>query len=168
MSAPTVTDPCAEIDPLFLEPSTDIATLVAQVDVLDLSWQDSGSCATKNPEMFYPEAGTRADDALAICNTCPARLPCLLWALAVGDNFGVWGGLTVNQRRKLMRSSDIQNHWDQRRQQRNKAIVKMLRTGRSIATVAEYYQVSTRTVNRVAAHARRKGIRLPPTSVLTG
>lgn len=40
--------------------------------------------------------------AKAICYTCPVRLDCLLDAVDMGTRTGVWGGLTPNERSRLV------------------------------------------------------------------
>ena len=50
--------------------------------------------------MFFPEPGESPDDALAVCQSCPARRDCLDYAIANNERFGIWGGLTEQQRRR--------------------------------------------------------------------
>lgn len=68
----------------------------------DRYWRDDAACIGVDTDLFYPD---RADPAyaLAICQDCPVRTACLTEALAAGDQFGIWGGLGVNERRALRR-----------------------------------------------------------------
>jgi WhiB family redox-sensing transcriptional regulator len=45
--------------------------------------------------------------AKLICRDCPVRAICLDWALANGQEAGIWGGLTEDQRRRLHRHARI-------------------------------------------------------------
>ncbi|WP_255659578.1 WhiB family transcriptional regulator [Pseudonocardia sp. ICBG1293] len=69
----------------------------------DVSWPGAGLCAQTDPGVFYPEPGEPADTAKRICTLCPVRLPCLEYALATGEQYGIWGGLSANQRHHLRR-----------------------------------------------------------------
>lgn len=63
------------------------------------TWQDGALCR-QHPEVnFFPERGEPVDDAVAICQACPVRERCLSEGLY--DNFGIWGGTSGNQRRRL-------------------------------------------------------------------
>lgn len=69
-------------------------------------WTALASCATVDPELFFPDKGGSLLDAIAICAGCPVRLQCLDDALAYEsqpgvDTYGVWGGLTAEQRKAL-------------------------------------------------------------------
>jgi WhiB family redox-sensing transcriptional regulator len=52
-------------------------------------------------EIFFPPAEQEADEAKAICAMCAVRQPCLEFAIAAGERFGIWGGLTTLERRSL-------------------------------------------------------------------
>jgi WhiB family redox-sensing transcriptional regulator len=62
------------------------------------------ACATTDPELFFPDSRSPASEAKEICAGCPVRPECLEYALAAAEEFGVWGGLTEKERRKLLRS----------------------------------------------------------------
>ena len=64
-------------------------------------WQDLGACRTLPVEMFFPPAEQEADEAKSICAMCEVRLTCLEFAIAAGERFGIWGGLTTQERRSL-------------------------------------------------------------------
>ncbi len=71
----------------------------------DLPWWDLGLCAQTDPEAFYPEKGGSTREAKRICSGCEVRPECLAWALASDQRFGVWGGLTRIERRRLQGKS---------------------------------------------------------------
>jgi WhiB family redox-sensing transcriptional regulator len=64
-------------------------------------WQELGACRDVPVQLFFPPAEQEADEAKAICAICEVRQPCLEFALAAGERFGVWGGLTPQERRSL-------------------------------------------------------------------
>ena len=70
------------------------------------AWSAHGSCASFDPELFFPEPGADTSAARAICRTCPVRRMCLDHAIETRQKFGIWGGMTENQRRRLRRDRD--------------------------------------------------------------
>lgn len=76
------------------------------VDLLDegiLAWQDRALCAQTDPEAFFPEKGGSTREAKRVCNSCEVRTECLEYALENDERFGIWGGLSERERRKLKR-----------------------------------------------------------------
>lgn len=66
-----------------------------------LSWQADAVCAQTDPEAFFPEKGGSTRDAKRICAGCDVKQQCLEYALANDERFGIWGGLSERERRKL-------------------------------------------------------------------
>ncbi|MFC6354820.1 WhiB family transcriptional regulator [Luethyella okanaganae] len=66
-----------------------------------LAWQSDSLCAQTDPEAFFPEKGGSTRDAKKICGSCEVRTECLEYALANDERFGIWGGLSERERRKL-------------------------------------------------------------------
>lgn len=64
-------------------------------------WMDQGLCAQTDPETWFPEKGGSVREAKAICATCPVVAECLDYALARQERFGIWGGLSERERRRL-------------------------------------------------------------------
>ena len=69
-----------------------------------LAWQTDALCAQTDPEAFFPEKGGSTRDAKKICTTCDVAAQCLEYALQNDERFGIWGGLTERERRKLKRA----------------------------------------------------------------
>lgn len=68
-------------------------------------WTEQAMCAQTDPERFFPELGGTATDAKKICSRCEVKVVCLEYALKNNVPYGVWGGLTRQERRHMKRSS---------------------------------------------------------------
>ncbi|OLT42076.1 WhiB family transcriptional regulator [Saccharomonospora sp. CUA-673] len=77
----------------------------ALADLLDITdeqdWQERALCAQTDPEAFFPEKGGSTREAKRICQGCEVKDDCLEYALAHDERFGIWGGLSERERRKL-------------------------------------------------------------------
>ena len=69
----------------------------------DEQWQERALCAQTDPEAFFPEKGGSTREAKRICLGCEVREWCLEYALAHDERFGIWGGLSERERRRLKR-----------------------------------------------------------------
>ena len=74
---------------------------VPEEDENPLAWQSDSLCAQTDPEAFFPEKGGSTRDAKKICTSCEVRAQCLEYALENDERFGIWGGLSERERRKL-------------------------------------------------------------------
>jgi len=74
---------------------------VVDDDENPLAWQSDSLCAQTDPEAFFPEKGGSTRDAKRICGSCEVRNRCLEYALENDERFGIWGGLSERERRKL-------------------------------------------------------------------
>ena len=70
-------------------------------DARVLSWQDRALCAQTDPEAFFPEKVGSTREAKKVCRSCEVRAECLEYALEHDERFGIWGGLSERERRKL-------------------------------------------------------------------
>lgn len=66
-------------------------------------WAVFAACHESDPEIFFPVTRMDEDRALALCAICPVRDECLDYALESRERFGIWGGTTDKERRKLIR-----------------------------------------------------------------
>jgi WhiB family redox-sensing transcriptional regulator len=64
-------------------------------------WMEEAACANSDPDLFFPERGDSVVEAKAVCRGCPVRAECLEYALERGEKYGLWGGLSVRERRKI-------------------------------------------------------------------
>jgi WhiB family transcriptional regulator, redox-sensing transcriptional regulator len=78
-----------------------IAELIGEAD--EQEWQERALCAQTDPEAFFPEKGGSTREAKRICSGCEVRAECLEYALAHDERFGIWGGLSERERRRLKR-----------------------------------------------------------------
>ncbi|AZZ39020.1 WhiB family transcriptional regulator [Acidipropionibacterium jensenii] len=69
------------------------------------SWQERGLCAQTDPEAFFPEKGGSTREAKRICEHCEVQAECLEYALRNDERFGIWGGLSEMERRRIKRSA---------------------------------------------------------------
>ncbi len=70
-------------------------------------WQDKALCAQTDPEVFFPEKGGSTREAKKICLGCEVRNECLEHALQKDERFGIWGGLSERERRRLKKGGGI-------------------------------------------------------------
>ena len=73
-----------------------------------MDWRSRAACLDKDPELFFPVGNTgpallQIEEAKAICRTCPVPEVCLQWAIDTGQDSGVWGGMSEDERRALKR-----------------------------------------------------------------
>jgi WhiB family redox-sensing transcriptional regulator len=71
----------------------------------ELAWQERALCAQTDPESFFPEKGGSTREAKRVCTTCEVRTECLEYALAHDERFGIWGGLSERERRRVRRAA---------------------------------------------------------------
>lgn len=73
------------------------------MEIETLPWQKEAKCLQAEPDTFFPEKGGSTREAKRICAQCTVRAECLEYALANDERFGIWGGLSERERRKLKR-----------------------------------------------------------------
>jgi len=69
----------------------------------ELRWQDQAACLGMDPDLFFPERGASTREAKSICRSCVVRGDCLEFALRNGEKFGIWGGMSERERRRIRR-----------------------------------------------------------------
>lgn len=79
----------------------DIHPINAVVGGEDLSWQAYANCLGVDPDLFFPERGASTREAKAVCSRCVVRTECLEYALNNAEKFGIWGGLSERERRRI-------------------------------------------------------------------
>ncbi len=71
-----------------------------------MDWRHDAICRDEDPELFFPIGNTgpailQIEEAKQVCRRCEVREQCLQWALEAGQDHGVWGGLSEDERRIL-------------------------------------------------------------------
>jgi WhiB family redox-sensing transcriptional regulator len=75
-----------------------------------MDWRERALCRGYDPEIWFP-VGTSGPallqiaEAKSVCRRCPVTPECLTWALESGQDDGVWGGMSEDERRRLKRRS---------------------------------------------------------------
>lgn len=73
----------------------------------DNDWQERALCPQVDAELFFPDKGGSTKEAKKICGLCEVREECLQAALDGDERFGIWGGLSERERRRLKRGEDL-------------------------------------------------------------
>lgn len=78
-----------------------IAALAAAADMP--AWHRDAACTAVDPELFFPGRGDSTEPAKQVCAGCPVRSECLEHALDHGEKWGIWGGTSGRERRRIRR-----------------------------------------------------------------
>jgi WhiB family redox-sensing transcriptional regulator len=74
-----------------------------------VDWRHRSACLDEDPDLFFPLGKTglqvlrQIEDAKAVCRRCDVREECLAWAITSGQEHGVWGGTSEDERRSIRR-----------------------------------------------------------------
>ena len=73
-----------------------------------MTWHDRAACLAVDPELFFPIGKTgpallQIEETKSVCRQCEVAETCLSWAIESGQDAGVWGGLSEDERRALKR-----------------------------------------------------------------
>ncbi|MER6198385.1 WhiB family transcriptional regulator [Streptomyces sp. NPDC001586] len=73
-----------------------------------MNWRHEAACRWEDPDLFFPVGSSgpalvQIEEAKAVCSRCPVRENCLQWALDGGQDFGVCGGMSEEERRVAKR-----------------------------------------------------------------
>lgn len=73
-----------------------------------MDWREQAACLTVDPELFFPVGNTgpavdQIERAKSVCARCTVTEMCLQYAMDTGQDSGVWGGLSEDERRALKR-----------------------------------------------------------------
>ena len=71
------------------------------------TWQRQVNCMGVDPDLFFPERGASTREAKEVCRGCVVRVECLEYALANSEKFGIWGGLSERERRRIRRARSL-------------------------------------------------------------
>lgn len=79
----------------------DNAMTNSRADNNNQTWQEQKNCLGVDPGVFFPESDDSTNEAKRICRGCVVRPDCLEYALTNGEKYGVWGGLSEGELRRL-------------------------------------------------------------------
>src|SRR3954449_6827056 len=71
-------------------------------------WQERANCLGVDPDLFFPERGASTREAKSVCRGCEVRVECLEYALQHGEKFGIWGGLSERELRRVRRQRALE------------------------------------------------------------
>lgn len=80
-----------------------LMALYDETEEEERSWQDYANCLGVDPDLFFPERGASTREAKEVCRGCVVREDCLEYALQNGEKFGIWGGMSERERRRIRR-----------------------------------------------------------------
>ena len=116
-------------------------------------WRERAACCGTELNVFFPERGETAEPARRVCAACPVRQLCLEYALSNRITHGIWGGLTVRERRPL------QSAWVQdTRRDRDRAILAAGAAGYTTAAIGRSFGLSRTSVTRIVHQGSRPGL----------
>jgi WhiB family redox-sensing transcriptional regulator len=74
-----------------------------RMTIREIGWATRGACRASDPELFFPltQSAEHEARAKAVCERCPVLKECRAYAIQEGEPEGIWGGLTVKERRSL-------------------------------------------------------------------
>ena len=80
-----------------------------------MDWRSKAACLDKDPELFFPVGNTgpallQIEEAKAVCRSCEVVDTCLKWAMESGQDSGVWGGMSEDERRAMKRRAARARH----------------------------------------------------------
>lgn len=64
-------------------------------------WQQQGACYRTGALRFFPPQGGDSRTPKAICRDCPVQFQCLEYAMRTNQRYGVWGGKSEKERRRI-------------------------------------------------------------------
>ncbi len=72
-------------------------------------WLEVAACRGVDPVLFFPERGEDWKPAKEVCQSCPVKVECLEFALTENIKFGIWGGKSERERRRIRRKRSQDN-----------------------------------------------------------
>jgi WhiB family transcriptional regulator, redox-sensing transcriptional regulator len=98
--------------PLTRDAYRDTHTHFRTRSVAAMDWRHRAICRDEDPELFFPigtsgPAVLQVEQAKAVCRRCTVTDQCLSWALETGQDAGVWGGMSEEERRAVKRRGGL-------------------------------------------------------------
>ena len=73
----------------------------------ELWWQEDANCKNEDPDLFFPNRGASTKKAKEICYACQVKEYCLEYSIVNAEKFGIWGGLSERERRKIRKDRGL-------------------------------------------------------------
>jgi WhiB family redox-sensing transcriptional regulator len=83
--------------------TTPLPTDLLTLNLDERPWAAYAACRREDPDLFFPMNDEAAEAAMKICSACAVQGECLDWALDTRIKYGIWGGATERDRRRLLR-----------------------------------------------------------------
>ena len=116
-------------------------------------WREQAACCGTDLDVFFPERGESAGPARQVCAACQVRKPCLEYALSNRITSGIWGGLTVRERRPL------QSAWVQdARRERDQAVLAADVAGHTTVEIGRSFGMSHTSISRIVRGGTEAGL----------
>lgn len=109
-------------------------------------WMQEGLCAQTDPEMFFPEKGGTTRNAKKVCASCDVVKECLAYAMRGEERFGIWGGLSERERRKLRRQDVPKSGGATRTKREERVLRQMVAADSTNVDIAERLGITAATV----------------------
>jgi WhiB family redox-sensing transcriptional regulator len=93
-------------------PVSDVVELLLG-QTAQMAWQRQANCMGVDPDLFFPERGASTREAKEVCRGCVVREDCLEFALTNSEKFGIWGGLSERERRRIRRRRSVERRGTQ-------------------------------------------------------
>lgn len=112
-------------------------------------WHEQAACRESDPDLFHPEPGVNPHEAKRICAACPVLAQCRAYAFHIGEEHGVWGGLSADERRQ-----QYPRHPRATGGRHDHTIARLTRTGHSLTEIATALDLTPQTISRARARIR--------------
>jgi WhiB family transcriptional regulator, redox-sensing transcriptional regulator len=94
------------------EPLTPLDITSHSREGIAVDWRSRAACRTEDPELFFPvgtsgPALVQLARAKSVCRRCPVLIQCRTWAVTTGQSAGVWGGVSEDERRAMLRRDRV-------------------------------------------------------------
>lgn len=115
----------------------------------DNTWMEDAACRGMNPDVFFPQRGESTAEARAVCARCPVILRCRHYALANYEKYGIWGGMSERERRRIRKPRrDGVRPWYVERPDAARQAKALLARGLTAGEVAAVVGVNPQSVKR--------------------
>lgn len=147
-----------------IEETASVAELVRLATRED--WMQRGACRGLASDLFFPDRGAEVKQQKAVCAACPVSAECLDYALRNGEKFGIWGGTSERERRRLRREAGTTYKPGPApratdAQVAATALVALACGRRVLSAITSSFDVTEITARHLLTKARKAGFEIP-------